>query len=370
MLAGSPSRHVRIILCCDLIENDAVGALLATAFHVLFLLCVWSFVYTIMAGPGRVPAYFSLSQHEKERLDRVKSFDERRQCLEELGDKRGVLTLGMDGCVRYCAECRRIKPDRCHHCSWCRRCVLKMDHHCPWFNNCVSFTTQKSFLLTTVYACLLAGFTATTSVIHAFYSWFNAGFSFATVNVSAVVIGGAYLSIGIGSFFYIHLGNLYRNVTTLENMRATMFREADDSFDLGRAKNVEQVFGPSKPLWALPVFTSLGDGARFPTKFHPDPDHLQFPLVPTVKDAPAATPGSLCAGKELIRARPAELNVSFGPLCRILRFSPDNRRLTVTYARVLPPISFPRSARFRVSVPFEHMLVTEASALLDGEGHL
>ncbi|KAL1430337.1 hypothetical protein MTO96_015046 [Rhipicephalus appendiculatus] len=228
------------VLCGSLIEDVVCRSLLLVAFHVLFLLCVWSFVYTILAAPLQIPAYFSLSPHERERLDATKGFDERRQYLEELGNKCGVLTLGMDGCVRYCAICQRIKPDRCHHCSWCRRCVPKMDHHCPWFNNCVSFTSQKSFLLTTAYACLLAAFTGITSIIHAIYSWFNPGFSFATINVSALVIAGIYLSIGIGSFFYIHLDNTFRNVTTLEKMRPTVFREADDSFDLGRAKNVEQ----------------------------------------------------------------------------------------------------------------------------------
>ncbi|XP_049528886.1 palmitoyltransferase ZDHHC2 [Dermacentor silvarum] len=229
-----------ILLCGRLVENDGLRALLVVTFHALFLLCAWSFVYTTLAGAGRIPAYFSLSIDERQRLDALTDFDERRLYLDELGDKRGVLTLGMDGRVRYCAECQRIKPDRCHHCSWCRRCLLKMDHHCPWFNNCVSFTTQKSFLLTLVYSSLLAGFVAATSVIHAVLAWFDPGLSFATINVSALVVGGIYLSIGLGSFFYFHLCNVYRNVTTLEHMRATMFREAEDSFDIGLAKNIEQ----------------------------------------------------------------------------------------------------------------------------------
>ncbi|XP_050027961.1 palmitoyltransferase ZDHHC20-B-like [Dermacentor andersoni] len=281
------------VLCGRLVEDDVLRRLLVVAFHALFVLCVWSFVYTTFTG--RIPAYFSVSVDEKQRLDALTDFHERRLYLDELGDKRGILTLGPDGCVRYCAECQRIKPDRCHHCSWCRRCVPKMDHHCPWFNNCVSFTTQKSFLLTLVYSSLLAGFVAATSVIHAVLAWFGPGLLFAAINVSALVIGGTYLSVGLGGFFYVHLNNMYRNVTTLENMRATMFREPEDSFDIGCAENVAQVFGRFKPLWAIPVLTSLGDGTRFPTKLHPDPNNLQLPLVRAVKDAPAATPGSSCA---------------------------------------------------------------------------
>ncbi|XP_075750543.1 palmitoyltransferase ZDHHC2-like [Rhipicephalus microplus] len=111
------------VLCGSLIEDLAWRALLSVVFHVLFLLCLWSFIYTILAGPLQIPVYFSLSENERERLDATKGFDERRQYLEELGNRRGVLTLGIDGCVRYCAICQRIKPDRCHHCSWCRRCA-------------------------------------------------------------------------------------------------------------------------------------------------------------------------------------------------------------------------------------------------------
>ncbi|KAH7946519.1 hypothetical protein HPB52_000399 [Rhipicephalus sanguineus] len=299
------------VLCGSLIQDAVCRALLSVAFHVLFSLCLWSFVYTILAGPLQIPAYFSLSTHERERLDATKGFDERRQYLEELGNKRGILTLGMDGCVRYCAICQRIKPDRCHHCSWCRRCVPKMDHHCPWFNNCVSFTSQKSFLLTTAYACLLAAFTATTSVIHAVYSWFNPGFSFATINVSVLVIGGIYLSLGIGSFFYIHLDNMFRNVTTLEKMRATMFREPDDSFDLGRAKNVEQASGTARPALVpavLPATMAPDNGfavARPQVPYRGPslvghtqtiPKHADYPRM-----APLQAPGTPAAAQQAAR---------------------------------------------------------------------
>ncbi|KAL3196402.1 hypothetical protein MRX96_015518 [Rhipicephalus microplus] len=76
----------------------------------------------------------------------------------------------------------------------------------------------------------------------------------------------------------------------------------------------------------------------------------------------------LASGKELIRDRAAELNVSFGARCRVpLHCSNSRRHPTVTYAPVAsPPVPPPRSATFRVSVPFKHMLVTEASATLVG----
>ncbi|KAH9382414.1 hypothetical protein HPB48_015746 [Haemaphysalis longicornis] len=111
-----------------------------------------------------------------------------------------------------------------------------MDHHCPWFNNCVSFSTHKSFLLTLAYGSVLAAFTALTALIPAASAWLSLGLSFTALNVSCVVAGGAYLSIAVAAFMCVQLGYLYRNVTTLENMRPTLFREQTDSFDLGRKK--------------------------------------------------------------------------------------------------------------------------------------
>ncbi|XP_077486697.1 palmitoyltransferase ZDHHC20-B-like [Amblyomma americanum] len=284
------------VLCATMVKTVALRVVLVVAFHALFFLCAWSFAHTTLTDFAPIPVSFNVSASEKERLQSLQDFDERRRYLDELGDKRGVLTLGLDGCVRYCGSCGRIKPDRTHHCSWCGRCVPKMDHHCPWFNNCVSFTTQKSFLLTLVYGSLLAAFTATTSVVHAVMSWFSLGFSLATLSVSGLVAAGVYLSFGLGCFFSRHLDHLLRNITTLENMRATVFRDPDDSFDIGRTKNIVQVFGATKWLWALPVFTTPGDGVRFPTRLHPDPSNLRLPLVRAERDAPAASPAGVCPG--------------------------------------------------------------------------
>ncbi|KAH9384336.1 hypothetical protein HPB48_026338 [Haemaphysalis longicornis] len=194
-----------------------------------------------------------------------------------------------------------------------------MDHHCPWFNNCVSFSTHKSFLLTLAYGSVLAAFTALTALIPAASAWLSLGLSFTALNVSCVVAGGAYLSIAVAAFMCVQLGYLYRNVTTLENMRPTLFREQTDSFDLGRKKNVLQlliqlvnvpemlsverkglirkVFGTDRLLWPFPVHTSQGDGSRYPTKLHPNPYDLRLPLVQKNKPVPPASTEAKPTGK-------------------------------------------------------------------------
>ncbi|XP_077541283.1 palmitoyltransferase ZDHHC2-like [Haemaphysalis longicornis] len=291
------------MVCGSLVEVLALRVLLGLLFNVLLLLLLGCFLYTTFTGPAAIPAYFSVSDAERQRLESLQDFNERRRYLDELGDKRGVLTLGPDQCVRYCYPCRRIKPDRCHHCSWCQKCVPKMDHHCPWFNNCVSFSTQKSFLLTLAYGVLLGAYTALTALIPAVTAWFSLGLSFTTLNVSFLVASGVYFSIAAGAFLSSHLDYLYRNVTTLENMRAIVFRDQRDSFDLGREKNFRQVFGASRILWPFPVPTSQGDGCRFPTKLHPDPNNMQLPLVRENRAAASTPAGAQTTGKADLRSR-------------------------------------------------------------------
>ncbi|KAH9384335.1 hypothetical protein HPB48_026337 [Haemaphysalis longicornis] len=89
------------------------------------------------AGPAPIPAYFGVSSAERQRLNSLQDPNERRLYLDELGDKRGILTLGPDECVRYCEPCRRIKPDRCHHCTRCKKYVYG-------FNCCVPTSSASS----------------------------------------------------------------------------------------------------------------------------------------------------------------------------------------------------------------------------------
>lgn len=41
-------------------------------------------------------------------------------------------------------------------------------------------------------------------------------------------------------------------------------------YDIGVRQNVAEVLGPNPWLWALPVFTSRGDGYTFPRNDTPD----------------------------------------------------------------------------------------------------
>ncbi|XP_077541024.1 palmitoyltransferase ZDHHC2-like [Haemaphysalis longicornis] len=230
-------------------------------FNALFALVLWCYLYTALADPAPIPAEFSVDDVERQQLEWLTGLDEREDYLDELG----------------------------------YRCIAKMDHHCPWFNNCVSFTNYKSFLLTITYSTLLGIFTLLTAIPGALKAWFSLGLCLETLQVNVLVVCSALISVSLGLLVPIHVDFVLRNVTTLENLGSTVLREADDSFNIGWKRNFVQVFGPQILLWPLPVFSSVGDGVRFPTVLHPDPYHLSLHRILPGRGASSASKSSMLA---------------------------------------------------------------------------
>ncbi|XP_077541291.1 palmitoyltransferase ZDHHC2-like [Haemaphysalis longicornis] len=235
-----------------------------------------SYAATTLTWEAPIPAFYNLTVEEQQQLALCGAGYARKALLDQLGVMRGVLTLDLDGSVRYCEPCRRIKPDRCHHCSVCCRCIPKMDHHCPWFSNCISFTTHKFFLLTLFYIVVLSTFCVSTTAGYLVKTAQTKNITGASLHITIMVLGGASLSFTLGTFLCSHVGMVLRNETTLEGKRAPVFRNPHDSFDIGRYQNFVQVFGHEMILWLIPVFTSLGNGVQFPTRLCPGPCAAQF----------------------------------------------------------------------------------------------
>ncbi|XP_075551407.1 palmitoyltransferase ZDHHC20-A-like [Dermacentor variabilis] len=288
-----------LVFCCVVIAQESIAkaVFFGIVFHLLLFLCVWSYAKTTATAIPDVPPAYLLSVGEQQALANCHNERTRRGLLEMLAADRGVFTLGPDGCARYCAPCQLLKPDRCHHCSTCRRCIMKMDHHCPWFNNCVCFSTYKFFLLTLAYVVALCIYTVTTLAAH-LVEWGSDPSPLKPygLHVGFIVLVGSALAIGLGSFLGMHLSMVSRNETTLESMRSIMFLEHGDSFDLGsRYRNFVEVFGLRWSLWLIPVFTSLGDGVRFPTRLHPTRGRVESrpsSFVPTYSAATYSTRSS------------------------------------------------------------------------------
>ncbi|XP_077539773.1 palmitoyltransferase ZDHHC15A-like [Haemaphysalis longicornis] len=290
------------VFCGSLLKDDVQRLAFGGVFHVLLLLCLWSFLQMTVTMTAPIPPSFSLSDADLRLLGQCANDKARRQFLELLAENRGVLTRNADGGVRYCEGCRLLKPDRTHHCSQCKRCIPKMDHHCVWFNNCVSFSTYKFFLLTLFYIVALCVFGVGSATQHVAAAWSNHTSSDLTLNATFLYVFGVVLGLFLACFLYTHFSMVATNVTTLEGLRPAVFKDPRDSFDVGWRDNFAEVFGRRKALWLLPVFTALGDGAHFPTRLQPDRNALKgvsivvprpIVLMPTsplvVKDLPGPT---------------------------------------------------------------------------------
>ncbi|XP_046852966.1 palmitoyltransferase ZDHHC15B-like isoform X2 [Xenia sp. Carnegie-2017] len=241
-----------VILCIETVDNYVEKAVYIVFYHVFFILFVWSYWKTIITSPGRIPLQFYLSPSDRMELEEAENPN---LFLENFARKLPVQTLTQSNTIRFCDSCYAIKPDRSHHCSMCKTCRLKMDHHCPWVNNCVGFKNYKFFLLFLFHAILYTFFVAMTSLQYFIKVWMH------------ITKGG----------YHIYL--VMVNRTTLESMRAPVFREggADKhGFNLGTWKNIKQVFGNRRWLWCFPVYTSLGDGVVYPLREECSPEQMDL----------------------------------------------------------------------------------------------
>ncbi|XP_077507349.1 palmitoyltransferase ZDHHC2-like [Amblyomma americanum] len=93
----------------------------STVFHLLLLLCLWSFVQTTVTAVPPIPGYFGLSESDQRLLEQCADDEARGDFLDILAENWGVLTRGPSGGVRFCERCQQVKPNRAHHCSQCRR---------------------------------------------------------------------------------------------------------------------------------------------------------------------------------------------------------------------------------------------------------
>lgn len=279
-------------------------------FQILYVFSFWSYVQTIFAPIGKIPSKFFLSPEVCEELAKAPSEPIRDEILAHVV-KRNDLPVSCrtySGGIRLCEKCNLIKPDRCHHCSICGRCVLRMDHHCPWINNCVSFTNYKFFVLFLGYTFALCIFVASTTFPYFLKFWsipdtsskFNNNSGLMSNNSAAVgfqqqqanslnqqlydplnssnsvpfsvkfhilflFFVTSMLAVGVMFLYCYHIHLLLHNRSTLESFRPPLMTYGPDrnAFNLGRRENVMQLFGRSKILWLMPVFTTEGSGLTY-----------------------------------------------------------------------------------------------------------
>ncbi|XP_060542781.1 palmitoyltransferase ZDHHC2 isoform X1 [Pantherophis guttatus] len=250
------------------ISNIGEKMVCLIAYHLFFMMFLWSYWKTIFTLPMNPSKEFHLSYSDKELLEREPRNETHQEVLKRAAKDLPISTRTMSGAIRYCDRCQLIKPDRCHHCSVCDKCILKMDHHCPWVNNCVGFSNYKFFLLFLAYSLLYCLFIFATELQHFIRFWTNGlPDTQAKFHIMFLFFAAAMFSISLSSLFGYHCWLVSKNKSTLEAFRAPVFRHGTDKngFNLGFSKNLREVFGDEKKYWLLPIFTSLGDGCSFPT---------------------------------------------------------------------------------------------------------
>mmetsp|Transcript_94938 Transcript_94938/g.186271 ORF Transcript_94938/g.186271 Transcript_94938/m.186271 type:complete len:284 (-) Transcript_94938:224-1075(-) len=220
-------------------------SLLLFVYHIFFGNLLLSFYQCVMVDPGVVPPNwgFYMGDETKRR--------------------------------RYCKMCNVWKPDRTHHCSICNRCILNMDHHCPWINNCVGFYNRKFFiqLLAYVYASLLVVVIFTfpelwgrcAELVKDPGSFDSTWYIISSISLTIAFCLALLLLCTLTNFIKFHVNLVADNYTTIENLERE--ENAKSKFDIGRRRNMEQVFGANHWLWWLPLHTQasrpVGDGVRW-----------------------------------------------------------------------------------------------------------
>ncbi|CAD5221935.1 unnamed protein product [Bursaphelenchus xylophilus] len=240
-------------------------------FHVLLFLFLFSYFATVFSPLPKIPSKFYLPRETLSDLWAEKSEAGRNDLLFRFVSQNNINTLNVSASEgpRFCAQCKCIKPDRSHHCSICARCVLRYDHHCPWVNNCVHNNNYKFFLLFLGYGVTLCLFVLATSLSTFIMFWKGkpvpqdmlSNFGALFLPFLAFLFG---LSMACLLFYHIYL--VCRNKTTVEQWNPPHFEYGPDpgAYNIGAARNFQQIFGEKCYLWFLPVHSTSYDGLFFP----------------------------------------------------------------------------------------------------------
>ncbi|XP_033127525.1 palmitoyltransferase ZDHHC15B-like isoform X2 [Anneissia japonica] len=268
-------------------------------YHLLLFMFVWAYAKTIFTTGGYVPDEFYLSKADLEKLEAEDRTDRKDEILKQIAHNLPVYTRTLGGGMRYCSICKAVKPDRCHHCSVCERCILKMDHHCPWVNNCVGFTNYKYFVLFLFYALVYCLYVAATVLPYFIKFWSEVGATGINFQVMFVFIVAVVFALSVVTLLIYHIQLSGLNRSTLESFRAPVFRHGPDKEGFSRGSfcnNFREIFGEEKKYWPLPIFTSKGDGIRYPIQARDeDSDRL---LDEPMDDEAACVESEMTSGEE------------------------------------------------------------------------
>jgi ribosomal protein L40E len=221
------------------------------AFHLMTALLCWSLAQCLRSNDSFV------------RRSGLRKIDADAGQLRAEGPP--LVESKMDGSRRVCRKCRALKPDRAHHCSSCRRCVLKMDHHCVYINKCIGFYNYKFFLLflgwsaaTCLYeSSLLFRYLLMDCLERAttLYLLGELGLWTPELQIVLVFFGSTCVGAALLCFYVMHLVFTAFNYTTLEYCEKRGDPDFVNYFNVGVARNFQQIFGSFRECayWFVPL---------------------------------------------------------------------------------------------------------------------
>lgn len=239
---------------------------LVSPFYTVYLVILYtvaaltllSYVQTMLTEPGRVP----MEWHSKVANS------------EKLSSK-----------YRKCRKTNLYKPPRSSYDALTGTIVLNMDHYCPWVVNCVGFFNRKFFILFVFYACIGSFLTAFLLLpfggkmfgfdmpwlsppgldgddqgrhLKALVEHHRRRAKEDTSSLMAFVFSGTF---SFALIFFV-VAHVYMSMVNLTSMQS---KSSCKKYDLGRRKNLEQVFGANPWFWLLPLYGEgpVGDGVHW-----------------------------------------------------------------------------------------------------------
>lgn len=161
-----------------------------------------------------------------------------------------------------CEFCKTFQPNRCYHCSTCNRCFLLMYKHSYWLDICIGFTNYKFYILFLFYAIILSGLSIG-SFIH--------GTVFDNIKEIGNILTPMFIALIFQSLILllllfelsVALYSVLINETPSERKYAYK-RPKSISYNVGYKNNWKMIMGEKWYMWALPMWSTEGDGLTFP----------------------------------------------------------------------------------------------------------
>ncbi|CUV07135.1 unnamed protein product [Cryptosporidium hominis] len=247
------SRYLKILISAILIIGPCIlyfistskwlfmqhNYLLITLSYLLFIIMTTSMVLTFLKNPGVIIPQSKLSNPP---------------CSIDLQINAQIVK------VKFCSNCKMIRPPRTVHCNICNHCVDRFDHHCPWVGTCIGAGNYKLFILfiSTLFLLELAMLLGSCKMVNHFTyeasHILNLGNSTKifvhTMNHSAgaaVVIGFACFTILFSLsllIFHLYIGAM--NKTTYEEIKK-LYSETSNPWYSGISRNIAELFLSPSP---------------------------------------------------------------------------------------------------------------------------